>query len=430
MTKLNPSTHASSRRAFLFKAAGVSIGLAGLESITYAENSSGPSGSKDQKDPMRMVLMLSNLGVHPEAFFPENYGRDYTLSPTLKPIEKMRQEITVFSHMDHPSLSGGHNAIPSTFRGTNKLDKSASMVTMDQVAADHVSFTTRFPSVLLSVGGGIGTSWTKSGIKVREDSLRDLFDKLFITDQESANKARELQLKEKGSILDLVQQQAASFKRDISRSDQGKLEEYFTAIREAEVKMQGEHKWLFIQKPKMEDPAEGHPHSDNDYKFYAPLMTDLICLAIQSDSSRVFTAGFAMHNKVIELDGINNGYHNLSHHGRDPERIKQLKIIDQFYMTQYTRLVEKLKNSKTQTGSLLDKTMVFFGSSMGDASKHSNRNLPIMLAGGGFKHGTHIDCKKPNGDATPLNNLFTTMLRRFGVPIERFANATGSFDLI
>jgi hypothetical protein len=99
-------------------------------------------------------------------------------------------------------------------------------------------------------------------------------------------------------------------------------------------------------------------------------------------------------------------------------------------MTQYARLVDKLKNTKTPTGSLLDKTMVFFGSSMGDASRHSNRNLPILLAGGGFKHGTHIDCQTGKDQATPLNNLFTSMLRRFGVPIEHFSNATSSFDLI
>jgi hypothetical protein len=140
--------------------------------------------------------------------------------------------------------------------------------------------------------------------------------------------------------------------------------------------------------------------------------------------------GFGMHNHVIEIDGVNTGYHGLTHHGNLPDRLKQLRIIDAFYIEQMARFMSKLKNTKTNDGNLLDETMVFFGSGLGDASRHSNRDLPIILAGGGFKHGSHVNAMQRNKHQTPLNNLFTTMLQRFGVEIDRFNNATGTINAL
>ena len=157
-------------------------------------------------------------------------------------------------------------------------------------------------------------------------------------------------------------------------------------------------------------------------------MIDLITLAIKSDISRVFTLGFGMHNRVIELDGVSMGYHGLTHHGRLPARMKQLEVIETFYMAQMASLIEKLKAEKTSNGTLLDNTMVFFSSCLGDASRHSNRNMPTVLAGGGFKHGNHWDCMK-NKRQTPLNSLYTAMLQNFGVEIEAYGNAKNAFDL-
>ena len=157
-------------------------------------------------------------------------------------------------------------------------------------------------------------------------------------------------------------------------------------------------------------------------------MFDLLFLAIQSDTSRIFTAGFGMHNLVIELDGVKEGYHNLSHHGNLEEKLRQLRIIETFYITQMARFMEKLKSARTERSNLLDETMVFFGSGLGDAARHSNRDLPLILAGGGLKHGAHLDCAQPDGRQTPLNNLFTTMLQNFGVETDRFNNATGTMN--
>ena len=280
------------------------------------------------------------------------------------------------------------------------------------------------------MGGSQGASWTASGIKVREESdPLDLFRKLFVNDPVAAREARKLELEQQGSVLDLVRSQAARLERSANPAERRKLDEYLTAIREAESRIQGIKRWQDIPKPEVDFDDSVNAHGNMDYPTLSPLMFDLLFLAIQSDSSRVFTAGFGMHNHVIEIDGVTDGYHGITHHGNLPDRLRQLRIIDAFYIEQMARFMAKLKRTKTADGSLLDETMVFFGSCLGDASRHSNRDLPIILAGGGFKHGAHVNAMQRSGQQTPLNNLFTTMLQRFGVEVDRFNNATGTVEL-
>ena len=230
----------------------------------------------------------------------------------------------------------------------------------------------------------------------------------------------------------MLSEQAKQFERRTNPSDKAKLDEYLTAIREAEVKLQGMQRWLNQPKPNVDYEVTGNPHSGTDYGFLAPLMFDLLFLAIQSDSSRVFTAGFGMHNRTIELDGVTGGYHGLSHHGNVPAKLHQLQIIDKFYFEQMARFMSRLAGTPLGDrgdGTLLDKTMVLFGTGLGDAARHSNRDLPTVIAGGGFKHRGHVDAQLPGGKQTPLNNLYTTMLQNFGIKIDRFNNATGSVEL-
>ncbi len=414
----------SGRRAFL-KAAGIVIALPKLESIAQA----GPRAEK--KPTMRMVCIASALGMNPEAFFPRGFGKNYELSPSLKSLAPLRDDFTVFSHMDHPNIFTKHGSMNSLLSGVNAGKASpGENVSMDQVAAAHGGYETRFPSMHIPQGGRQGASWTSSGIKVREEAdPMNLFRKLFVKDSAAAAKARELELDRQGSVLDLVRGQAKRLGRSINASDRRKLDEYLTAIREAEARIQGIKRWQRIPKPNIKFDDSVRPHGNMDYPTLSPLMFDLLFLAIQSDSSRVFTAGFGMHNKVIEIDGVSIGYHGLTHHGRVPEKLRQLRIIDAFYMQQMARFMTKLKGTKAPSGSLLDETMIFFGSGLGDASRHSNRNLPIILAGGGFKHGSHINAMQQGDKQTPLNNLFTTMLQNFGMEVDRFNNATGTVTL-
>ncbi len=409
-----------SRRSFL-KAAGVSIALPAFESFGQIAAS---------KPPMRMVCICTGLGMNPEAFFPKSFERGYELSPVLSPLEPLRNDFTVFSHMDHPNIFTKHGGMSSILSGADpKHAGPGENVSLDQVAAQHVGYQTRFPSVHISLAGSQGASWSPSGIKVREEGdPLDLFQKLFVDDSEAAKKARKLELDQQGSVLDLVRDQAKRFERGINAPYRAKLDEYLTAVREAEQRIQGMKRWEDVPKPKVKLDTDEPAHGKLDYETLSPLMFDLLFLAIQSDTSRVFTAGFGMHNNVIELEGVTEGYHGLSHHGNREDKLKQLRIIETFYIAQMARFMEKLKSARTTQSHLLNETMVWFGSGLGDAARHSNRDLPIVLAGGGFKHGAHLDCTRPDGRQTPLNNLFTTMLQNFGVETDRFNNATGTMS--
>ena len=409
------------RRAFL-KAAGISIALPSLQSI-------GAPGSTQR--PMGLVCICTGLGMNPDTFFPKTFGTDFEPSPVLAPLSGLREDLTVISHMDHPTIFTKHGAMNSFLSGVDaKKAKTGENQSLDQVAAAHVGYETRFPSVHISLGGSQGSSWTASGIKVREegDPLA-LFKKLFVNDSAAAKKARQLELDQQGSILDLVRGQARRLEKSIDAEDKAKLEEYLTAIREAEERIQGIQRWEKIPKPEVDFDDGVNPHGNMDYGTLSPLMFDLLFLALQNDSSRVYTAGFGMHNHVIELEGVTTGYHGLTHHGNLPNRLRELQIIETFYMEQMARFVQRLKETRANDDTLLDRTMVLFGSGLGDAARHSNRNLPMILAGGGFKHHGHIDAIRPDRSQTPLNNLYTTMLQNFGIEIESFNGATGTFDL-
>ncbi|MDB4418938.1 DUF1552 domain-containing protein [bacterium] len=421
---MNPRS-SPSRRQFL-KGAGVTIALPFLESLSAA-----PARPATK----RMVFVSTGLGMNPSTFFPRNFGTDFAPSPVLPSLMKHRGDFTVFSHMDHPNIFNKHRGIQSLLNGVlNTNAKPGENVSVDQVAAAHLGYTTRFPSLHISLGAGHNASFTPSGIQLRQEiSPQDLFKKLFVRDSAAAQKARALELEEQGSVLDLIRAQARRLERSVSRTDKEKLEEYLTAIREAEDRLQGMRKWQKIEKPKIAkdvyDPGE-RGHGSLDYDFLGPNSFDLIALALQSDSSRIVTVNFGMHNRVIELDGVSSGYHSLSHHGRREDKVRQLQVIESFYIEQFSRFIGKLKSPASGSGSLLDDTMVFFGSGISDASRHSNRNLPVILAGGGLKHKGHFNAQQPNGRQTPLNNLFTTMLQNFGIKTKSFNGASGDLNHI
>jgi hypothetical protein len=415
-----PGPGSVSRRTFL-RAAGVSIALPFLESLAGTKV---PAAS-----PKRLVAVCTGLGMRPQTFFPREFGPTCALSPVLQPLAALRGEFTVISHMDHPGIYTKHGSTGSILSGVDHTHAAPGQNTsVDQVAARHVGYQTRFPSVHISLGGTEGPSWSPSGIQMREEtSPMDLFEKLFVEGSAAERRAVKARLDQESSVLDLVREQAKRLGRNIHAPDRQKLDEYLTAIREAEERIQGMKRWADHPKPKVEFDSKAHAHGGYDYETLSPLMFDLLLLAIQTDTSRVFTAGYATHNHVIELDGVTTGYHSLSHHGQVPEKLKQLQIIETFYIAQLARFMEKLKAARTAQGSLLSDTMIFFGSGLSDASTHSNRDLPIVIAGGGFKHLGHVDAMRKSGTQTPLNNLFTTMLQHFGVEVERFNNATGTF---
>ena len=301
-------------------------------------------------------------------------------------------------------------------------------ISLDQRAAEFVGSKTRFPSLTVGSEGGLHggcmMSWTRTGTRIPPiGGPRELFRALFVNEDKTAKKKATDRIQLQGSILDAVQDDAKSLQRRVSKTDKKKLDEYFAAIRDVERKLQLDLKWQKIPKPKttMVEPENRGLARD------LPAIYDLIALALQTDSTRVAT--LELGGSFIASDlGIRRGYHSLSHHGHLKANLDLLVKIELYQTQQFARFLSKLKAIKEPNGdgNLLDSTGVLFGSGMGNGNSHTNTNLPIILAGGGYKHGEHKRYPKETRKRVPLCNLYVSMLQRFGVETDRFSTSTGT----
>ena len=239
-------------------------------------------------------------------------------------------------------------------------------------------------------------------------------------------------LDEDDSILDVVHADAKRLGARMSKPDQVKLDEYLTAVREVERKLQRQAKWIDVPKPKANDEViRGNDEVvvDLNYPYNTPVMYDLMVLALQTESTNVITFGHPGGNRLFPFEGIELGYHSLTHHGKRPELLRQLTIIELYYTQQLARFFDRMKEAKDAEGQpLLDSTVVLFGSGMGNASSHSSRNLPILLAGGGFKTGEHHRFERAGRDGRPLCDLFVSILQQLGVETDRFSTSQGNLN--
>lgn len=367
--------------------------------------------------------------MFPGAFWPEQTGASYELTPLLEPLAPHRHDFTLFSHLDH-GLQGGHFAVHTFLTGV-KAHEARGLpdggISLDQRAAEHVGSQTRFP--VLNVGspdglhGGCQISWTRTGTRVPPiPGPRELFRALFVNQSPSAKKQAIDRLRLRQSILDTVLEDAGRLKKSVSSTDSRKLDEYFAAIRDVEIQLSLDRKWQQVPKPRPPFPEPRNRGLAQDL----PLMYDLIALALQTDSTRVAT--LEIGGSFVARDiGIQQGYHALSHHGHLPEKIKLLVQIERYQVEQFSRFLDKLKSLKDPRGSsLLQNTMVLFGSGMGNGNSHRNNDLPIILAGGGFRHGQHLAYPSHPHRRVPLCNLYVSMLQQFGVETERFGTSTGT----
>jgi hypothetical protein len=418
-----------SRRAFL-RGSGALVALPFLESMAKPLSVIAADGKSVQ--PMRMVCIGLNYGMHPQGFFPQETGHSYSLPYLLEPLDGLQNDFTVFSHLDHPGMKGGHEAT-HTFLSGIRADMAKSMpegnITMDQKAAEFVGSATRYQSMQLNVGGGDnGLSWTRNGISIPAlSNLQQMFDALFLETDQAHKRRLARSYKLNSSILDVVRDDAQDLQKRLSANDLEKLDEYFTSVREVEKRLQMSEAWLNKPKPKV-DYRFPRP-IPTDFYEEVPLYYDLMKLALMTDSTRVLTYSINGWSGDSGLPGVTQGYHALTHHGMDPSRLKELTIIETFHARQFARLIEDLKRTEVENQtSLLDKTMVLFGSGMGNASSHSNRDLPLILAGGGFTHGEHKDYPKIGDKQTPACNLYVSMLQKFGLEIDDFGTSTGTLD--
>jgi hypothetical protein len=229
------------------------------------------------------------------------------------------------------------------------------------------------------------------------------------------------------SILDAVAGQVKALQRNVGARDRDRLDQYFTSVRELERNMKMSREWEYKPKPSVKAPIPLDPASPREYMAKVQLMYDMARLAFETDSTRLVTLLLdSVNSPAIELDGIKitDGYHNLSHHGKSEAKLEQLKAIDQWHMKLLANLFSELKAVGEQDDTLLDRTMILYGSNLGNANTHVTTNLPTLFAGGGFKHGQHLAFDKDRN--YPLPNLFVSMLERMGLEVDKFASATGS----
>jgi hypothetical protein len=408
------------RRNFL-KAAGVSLALPWLDALVPARTTTAVRPRR------RLVCICMPLGLHPPFFFPDKAGKDYALSPYLKVLGDFRSDFTVISGLSHPDMGASHDSIFSFLTAAPHPEIRAGFrnsISLDQFAAERVGGETRFPSLALA-DEGFSLSWTRSGALVPSDSFpSSVFAQLFLEGRPEEVRAQTRRLEDDQSILDTVQGQAKKMRSGLGAGDRDKIDEYFTSVRELEHRLARAKEWSKKPKPRVKVKPPQNISNPADIIGRTRLMFDLIHLALQTDSTRLITMLLAGTSLVPTIQEVSLGHHDLSHHGQDPGKIAQLKKIEVETMKTLRDLLAKLKQTKEEGVSLLDRTMVFFGSNLGAGSTHSTRNLPVLLAGGGFKHGQHLafDPNRP----PPLCNLYVTMLQRLGVKADKFGSSKGT----
>ena len=412
------------RRHFL-RGLGVCLVLPAFESLQGA----AAKGAKAK----RFVCVAPAYGMNPGGFFPEQTGAGYALPTLLKPLERHRRDLSIFSNLDHPEVGGGHGCSNTLLNGMelkDTKDQPQRLHSLDQLLAEQIGQQTRFPSLRLGSGG---ISWSRAGVILPSDSNPTrIFARMFLDDNpKTKTKTREF-LREDASILDVVRADARRLNARLAKTDQAKLDEYLTAVREVERKLQRRTEWLDVPKPKASDAViKGNDDVvvDLNYPYNTSVMYDLIILALQTNTTNVITFGHPGGNRLFPFDGIELGYHSLTHHGKRQDLLRQLTIIELYYTRQFAQFLDRLKATRDADGRpLLDSTVVMFGSGMGNASSHSSRNLPIMVAGGGFKTGQHHRFDRHGRDGRPLCDLYVSILQQLGVETDRFSTSTGNLN--
>jgi hypothetical protein len=403
-----------SRREML-RAAGVALALPCLDAMARAE---APK--------RRMVLVNLALGLHGPHFFPEAAGRDYAASPYLKVLQDFRSELTVFSGLSHPAVDGGHFSEKSFLTAAPHPAGAGfkNTISLDQFAAMKLGLETRVGYLALSTGGR-GISWSRSGALIPSESRPSrVFSTLFLEGRPEEKKRQLERLKDGQSVLDVVRDQLGDLKRRLGAADGSRLDEYTDAVRETEGRLHQAEAWEEKAKPAVDAKPPRDINDSKDVTGRARLLYDVLFLALQTDSTRIATLNENGANAVPPIAGVTQDYHNLSHHGLDPGKIEQLAIVEKEQLRIFADFLARLKAAKEGEATLLDRTMVLFGSNLGNASSHDTRNLPIVLAGGGFRHGQHLAFDRERN--YPLCNLFVSMLRRLGIDEDSFGSSTGT----
>ncbi|MFO0869617.1 MAG: DUF1552 domain-containing protein [Pirellulales bacterium] len=391
----------------------------------------------------RLICCYIPNGVNILEWVPTTAGAGYELSPTLKTLADCRADFTVVSGLGHPASPGGHSGADTWLTGADLKSTPGSdytnSVSADQVVAEKQGKQTRFPSLQLSDNSGTGSaghshtlSFDRAGTPLpAENSPRRLFERLFVPDTAADRAATLRRYAERRSILDDVLGEARALGRRLGKADQGKLQEYLGSVRETEQRVERLVNWVDVPKPEVDSrrlQLASQPGNAHDRPMWLDVMLELSYLAFVTDTTRVIA--FEWSREAGGYGGGGENHHELSHHGGDPEMLRKLAAIDRFHLERLGRFLKFLRETKDGEGTMLDHTVVLFGSGMnsGKGGEHSPKNLPTLVAGGqrlGLRHGQHL-AFPADGTPPPLANLLLTLLRSVGVEADRFGDSTGT----
>ncbi len=446
---MNILTHSHLSRRTALRGIGATLSLPFLDAM-LPKSALASTEAATSAIPRRGAWFYFGTGMNMRQFEPIDEGREFTFPRILKPLEKFREDLTIFSgtYLEH---GGGHHG-DYTFLTGVEAKKGGSIkntISCDQIAAEAIGQGTRFPSLQLCIQRGTGfghnlrtLSWNRNGVPLAsENDPHVVFNRLFKVDGPEEREAREKGFRRRGSILDVVLEDAHRLEKKVGTSDREKLDEYFNSIREVEKQLDRNVDWSVKPKPEV-DPEQAErfaepysiqmPAGQFVYEKYAKLMYDLITLAFQTDSTRVITYVVRQESSggVFPEFGVSKGYHELSHHGNDPKNLDELAQVDAIYQEHWAYFLERMKSVKEADGrSLLDHCALGYSSGMGIG--HSKTRLPTAMFGGsamGIDHQGHL---KLPGEA-PLSSVWHTMLDRLDVPVgESFQDSSGVIgDLI
>ncbi len=419
--KTRPSFSPLSRRTVL-RGFGVSLALPLLDSMLPR-----PAHAAENLEVQRLIAIQTNQGILPQYFFPKGEGRDYEASPYLKLLDRHRQKMTIFSGVSHPEVDGGHSAercfltaAPHPGRGGFR-----NSISVDQYAADRIGHLNRFPSLALSVGTKQSLSYTQSGVQIPgQDSPSALFRQLFIQGSAQEVESQVTKLRQGRSILDSVGERARQLGSRVGSADRDKLDQFFTGVRELEQRLHKSEEWELKPKVGVDAPILRDFKDPGALIERTRVMFDLARLAVETDSTRLISIYIHQNAAKPNIPGVDTGTHPLTHHGNQKEKLEQLRRIEEAQFQELATLLDQLGESKEEGSPLLDRTSVIYGTCMGNANAHTNHHLPVLIAGGGFRHSQHI--KLGGRHDYPLPNLFVSTLQRLGVETDRFATSKGT----
>ena len=409
---MNTQPALSTRRTFL-RGAGITLSLPWLESLGGIAHA-----AEAGQEPRRLLLICLPLGIYRDSLIPKQSGAGYEMTEYLTPLADLRDRFTVVSGLEHPGVGGGHGAQPRIFTGQPSSERNRR--SLDQHVAAALGQHTRFDSLTLSAGAN-DFGWTDGGSMVpAEKSVVDAFARLF-AEEGAANKTKVLAEIGRGkSILDHVLDEAHDLQPRLSKRDQEKLDEYFESVRATEKRLVKSEEWIHQPKPKV-DAKPPVPFAPEEIITNLRGVCDLTHLAFKTDSTRVITFGY-FRQDTVAVPGVSIGYHNLSHHGQDEGNIAQLKRVERAFFDELTTLLTNLKNTSEGDSTLLDRTTIVVTSNLGSGNSHSNKDLPVLLAGGRFQHGQHLAVEP---GSTPLSNLYVSVLNQLGFEDKSFGTSTG-----